>query len=332
MLVNTIQLKNINLTPENKKFKTRREIWKAETEGKPLSEIQSREKITYPLYEYQRQQYILDRIKEYEPKKILEIGPGRCVLAGLIVEQLKYADLTLIDITDIKKRVQSIPWLKNKVSTKICSVTELPYKNKEFDLIIAAEILEHIPLEFFKLGLKEIRRVSKNYIITIPFSEKEPIYKGHKIRFPINAIKEYFPNEKKTILIKKKGCDVICLESSKSKAFNNLVFQNEKKRGKDYEIIKSINVLEYFFSKLNYQSSTFFKKVGIIKSIKKLISRLLKNIKNLIRKSIFKHFKNIKRLFRKFIGKFISRLLKNIKKFYGKFISKFKKILKSFLN
>lgn len=317
MFINTIQLKNINLTPENKKFKTRRELWKAETEGITLSEIQAREKISYPLHEYQRQQYILDRIKKYEPKKILEIGPGRCVLAGLIAEQLKYQDLTLVDITDIKKRVQSIPWLKNKVSTKICSVTELPYKNKEFDLIIAAEILEHIPLEYFKIGLKEIRRVSKNYIITIPFSEKEPIYKGHKIRFPIDAIKEHFPKEKKTILIKPRGCDVISLESSKNGNFNNLVFQNEKKRGKDYEIIKTINLLEYFFSKLNYHSSNFLKKVGIKKLTSKFISRLSKNIK---------------KLFRKLIGKFISRLFKNIKKFYSKFMCKFKKILKSFLN
>lgn len=49
----------------------------------------------------------------------------------------------------------------------VCSVTELSkyFNENEFDTVLCAEVLEHIPFEYFEKALKELWKVSKRYVI-----------------------------------------------------------------------------------------------------------------------------------------------------------------------
>ena len=44
----------------------------------------------------------------------------------------------------------------------IADVAQIPFKDLQFDLVLAAEILEHLPEEIFTPALSEIYRISKN--------------------------------------------------------------------------------------------------------------------------------------------------------------------------
>ena len=49
----------------------------------------------------------------------------------------------------------------------MCSVTELTkhFRKNEFDTILCAEVLEHIPFKYFEKSLEELSNVAKNYVI-----------------------------------------------------------------------------------------------------------------------------------------------------------------------
>jgi 2-polyprenyl-3-methyl-5-hydroxy-6-metoxy-1,4-benzoquinol methylase len=55
----------------------------------------------------------------------------------------------------------------------IGSVVEMPFKDKQFDLIVCCEVLEHLPFDDFLPSLQEIRRVTRHEaIISMPDSTR----------------------------------------------------------------------------------------------------------------------------------------------------------------
>ncbi|MFA5381540.1 MAG: class I SAM-dependent methyltransferase [Candidatus Micrarchaeia archaeon] len=101
-------------------------------------------------------------------KKILEIGIGN----KLVFDYLKREGF------DIK----SCDFNRNLYPDILADIRELPLKENSFDLILACEILEHIPWFDVDKALSELSRVSKKYvIIAIPFST---IYLSFNIKFP----------------------------------------------------------------------------------------------------------------------------------------------------
>ncbi len=99
----------------------------------------------------------IDLVRSCSPQSVLEIGVGN----GIVQNAL----------TSLGYKVQTVdidPALK---PTQVASVTKLPYPDKSFDLILCAEVLEHLPYEDSLIAMKEIRRVaSKGAIITLPNS------------------------------------------------------------------------------------------------------------------------------------------------------------------
>lgn len=86
---------------------------------------------------------------------ILEVGKGNGIVSG-VLEKMNLKIKTL----DIDKN------LKPDI---VSSILETPCQNGEFDVVLAAEILEHIPFNLFNTALKEISRISKKYaVISIP--------------------------------------------------------------------------------------------------------------------------------------------------------------------
>lgn len=88
-------------------------------------------------------------------ERVLEIGIGN----GIVRDALRALGVavTTVDID---------PQLRPDI---VGSVTALPCQENSFDLVIAAEVLEHIPYEELAGALSEIRRVTRRYAyITLP--------------------------------------------------------------------------------------------------------------------------------------------------------------------
>ncbi len=124
-------------------------------------------------------------------KKLLDIGCGTGIYAKTLTE--KGAKVRGIDISEemIKIARQESP----NIEFKLGSMDKLPYRNNEFDIVLAALSLGY--LEDWGEVLKEIKRVLKpkglfvfstdNPIIE---SAKKVIYKGKKFRVVTDYFKE----------------------------------------------------------------------------------------------------------------------------------------------
>tara|TARA_Y100000310_G_scaffold329515_1_gene399529 strand:+ start:742 stop:1395 length:654 start_codon:yes stop_codon:yes gene_type:complete len=106
--------------------------------------------------------HFIDYIKRSDDiNKIVEIGGGEMIEAKELIKDkdIKY---TIVDV--------SSSFLENakKIARLTCieaSMHELPFKDKQFDLIYLSSVIEHSP--DIKKTIKEICRVSKNYYITM---------------------------------------------------------------------------------------------------------------------------------------------------------------------
>lgn len=97
----------------------------------------------------------IDMIRAFNPKTVLEIGVGNGLVKNALAA-LGY-DVQTVDID---------PSLK---PTHVASVTALPFPDQAFDVVLCAEVLEHLPFEESLVAMKEIRRVTRlAAVITLP--------------------------------------------------------------------------------------------------------------------------------------------------------------------
>jgi len=132
---------------------------------------------------------ILGNVKN---KKILDGGCGTGIYAKILTK--KGAIVKGIDLSE--KEIEIAKKENPRVEFKIGNAQKLPYKNKEFDIVLAALALAH--LQNWNRVLKEIYRVLKPNGIFI-FSEGNPIsdcirLKGNK---KIEIRKNYFDEKTK---------------------------------------------------------------------------------------------------------------------------------------
>lgn len=92
---------------------------------------------------------------------VLEVGCGD----GLIINRLSGMETMGIDISEaalLSVRGQSLR----------CTADDLPFGDKRYDLVIASEVLEHLPVGVYERSLSEIARVAGGYIlISVPNRE-----------------------------------------------------------------------------------------------------------------------------------------------------------------
>jgi predicted SAM-dependent methyltransferase len=96
----------------------------------------------------------------YQPNRILDVACGRCEWSRLRPQ----ADWTAIDLF--------LPYLRECIRNDVRGLervrgtaTVLPFRSRSFDLVLCAEILEHLPpLDGFRM-LQEAKRVSKHAVI-----------------------------------------------------------------------------------------------------------------------------------------------------------------------
>jgi SAM-dependent methyltransferase len=100
--------------------------------------------------------YVIEQLKKHDPKKILEAGANGVPLCKDSVELA----LKECEITNKKGYMQDL--------------NQIPYlfDDKEFDFFVALQVWEHLsePVKAFN----EIKRISKNIILSLPYMWNTP--------------------------------------------------------------------------------------------------------------------------------------------------------------
>ncbi len=97
----------------------------------------------------------MQEVLQFNPAEILIVGKGN----GLISEYLKLQGLKTITL-DINKSLNP---------DVVASVLNMPFSDGEFDAVLCAEVLEHLPFSDFRNALSEIKRVAKfGAVISLP--------------------------------------------------------------------------------------------------------------------------------------------------------------------
>lgn len=129
----------------------------------------------------------INAVVSTNPKSVLEIGIGN----GNLSEMLKRFGY----------EVTTCDFDKTLKPDFVADIRKLPFKDNQFDAVIANEILEHLPFGDVPKALEELRRVSKkNIILSVPnscisfgilFKFKIPFFAGFKnisFHFPYDWI------------------------------------------------------------------------------------------------------------------------------------------------
>ena len=109
------------------------------------------------LYRWISYWYQLREVRRVRPKRVLEIGVGR----GMVNRELA-RDGVAVTTLDLDARL----------GPEVCGdVRRLPFPPKAFDVVLCAQVLEHLPFDELPALLDELRRVSRRHaIITLPCS------------------------------------------------------------------------------------------------------------------------------------------------------------------
>jgi len=123
--------------------------------------------------------YQISEVLKLEPDKLLIIGIGY----GFVVDILK-RNIPEVKTLDIDKKLSP---------DIVSSVGDMPLENNSFDVILCAEVLEHLPFERFERILSELKKVSRKYVILslphfgppLKFSVKFPFISELKLAYKI---------------------------------------------------------------------------------------------------------------------------------------------------
>jgi ubiquinone/menaquinone biosynthesis C-methylase UbiE len=122
----------------------------------------------------------------------------------------------------------------------------IPFDDNEFDLVILAHVLEHV--EFERMLLREIKRVSKYVVIEVPCDYRFGVDKRMKHFLNYGHINMYTPSSVR-FLVQSEGFEVLADKTSliepEVTKFNTFINQ-----GKAKSLLNSLRIdIEYFIKK-----------------------------------------------------------------------------------
>jgi ubiquinone/menaquinone biosynthesis C-methylase UbiE len=134
---------------------------------------------------------IIDLSKGIDFKRVIDIGAGDGNILSLLSEKNFCNDFTAVEISDsaieqIKKKK-----IKGLLQIKQFDGYKLPFNDKEFDLAICSHVIEHV--EFPRMLLREIKRISKHQIIEVPIDFSFQVDKKFKHYYSYGHINIYTP-------------------------------------------------------------------------------------------------------------------------------------------
>jgi ubiquinone/menaquinone biosynthesis C-methylase UbiE len=108
------------------------------------------------------------------PRRILEIGVGEGHVMSRVRERFPGVPLVGVDLPDEALRDE---WREQDLACMFGDATTLPFPDDSFDLVLAIEVLEHVPTP--DAALAELSRVcSGTFVASVPF---EPIWRAGNI-------------------------------------------------------------------------------------------------------------------------------------------------------
>lgn len=110
-------------------------------------------------------------LEEVPETLILEVGCGEGHLAELILEWRPRSRIIGVDLSTCL--FSTAPSFEADLEFAVQSIYELGFPDRSFDLVIGAEVLEH--LEEPRRALRELQRVARRYVLlSVP---REPIWR-----------------------------------------------------------------------------------------------------------------------------------------------------------
>lgn len=77
------------------------------------------------------------------------------------------------------------------------------------DVVTCFEVIEHVPTDQVELAVRCLRGVArKQLLVSVPFLEPLPLYKGHRTRFDHVLLDKLFPDARFTVFGKGGDADV----------------------------------------------------------------------------------------------------------------------------
>lgn len=112
--------------------------------------------------------YQINEVISQNPKSVLEIGSGNKTVSSYLKK--------------IGLKITTCDFDKTLEPDVVANVLKLPFKQNTFDVVICAEVLEHLQFKYFAKALKEIYRVTKKTaIVSLPHFSLTNLYFGIKI-------------------------------------------------------------------------------------------------------------------------------------------------------
>lgn len=149
---------------------------------------------------------ILNVCKNREFPKILECGAGEGSILKFLDEADRFSELHAIEISDtginqIKRRN-----LRKLQEVKKFNGYEIPYSDKEFDMVCCSHVIEHV--EHPRILLREIKRVSKFQVFEIPLDYSIDVDKQVEQFLSYGHINIFTPSLFK-FLLKSEGYEIV---------------------------------------------------------------------------------------------------------------------------
>jgi ubiquinone/menaquinone biosynthesis C-methylase UbiE len=195
-------------------------------------------------------QNILDVCGTQQFAKILEVGAGDGSILYYLDQWSFAPEMHALEISQ-----SGVEQIQNRNISSLKSVQifdgyTIPFGDEEFDLVILSHVLEHV--EFERMLLREIKRVSKCVVIEVPRDYRFGVDKRMKHFLSYGHINMYTPTSLR-FLVQTEGFepinDKISLIEPEVTKFNTYV--NQKKRR---SLIRSIKIdLEYFVKRVLVQ-------------------------------------------------------------------------------
>lgn len=106
-------------------------------------------------------------IAKLSPSNLVDVGCGN----GLLLNHIK--ESCIIDPDSLLGVERSSSAIKHVKTKKIqASIDEIPLENNSFDLVTCCEVIEHLPIDIYEKGLRELARVARKFIlVSVPYNE-----------------------------------------------------------------------------------------------------------------------------------------------------------------
>lgn len=190
---------------------------------------------------------ILEVCKGYEFIKVLEVGAGDGSILQYLDSMNSFPEMHALEISESGVDQINAKKLKNLRSVNIFDGYHIPFDDNEFDLVILAHVLEHV--EFERMLLREIKRVSKHVIIEVPCDYRYGVDKRMKHFLNYGHINMYTPTSLR-FLVQSEGyeliADKVSMIAPEITKFNTFINQKKAK-----SILTSVRIeAEYFVKNL----------------------------------------------------------------------------------